>query len=379
MLNSVPRWLQSLQPRRTPELERLSKYSSQLAWHVDTELRAWAVPIGRLLTGSQTWNGKALVISSDSNLECSVGEVEVAERLRTAFPDFKTYWTAGRGNPPAQWRDWALTPKRRQHEEWLLNVDRSIREGEPHLASNDRGWPDVLSWRTGKGDLLCVEYKGPRPSSPTVLDEISLEQDAWFRAGLQQGLLELNRYAVVRWVPSSKAKSFLLQQAQARALRKSDALRSSKLRAKGSAASAARVQDRRGAANDNMRHGISAAAPHSSAAAEEHVEPTPTGRRAALSAERVGAVIWFPAGEAGAAGKFKRWREENPRGFVVNLRSPRNAMFHIARCHTLGEPWPPEFPMPNGKIAAVSLAELEKVAASEQWSRRICGYCARFL
>ena len=102
---AAPTWLDALQPIEEPIRRRLSTYSNAEAWHVQVDLTPWRVPSGTSLTGSQTWNGKALVVSSSRRLDASVGEVEMAERLRSSLPGRSSYWTAGGGNPPEQWRE----------------------------------------------------------------------------------------------------------------------------------------------------------------------------------------------------------------------------------------------------------------------------------
>ena len=213
---SIPSWLDSLQPTQRPTLRPLLGSSPELAWHVGVDFVPWRVPAGLALTGSQTWNGKSLIAPSNPSLDASVGEVEVAERLRNAFPTRFAYWTAGSGHPPRQWRDWALTPAVREQEPWLVELDRKIRDADDALRDNHRGWPDVLSWESGAHDLFCVEYKGPFPSNPDVLDTVSFEQHAWFLAAVRQRLLDPDRYAVVTWVPSAAAKVILREQWSAR-------------------------------------------------------------------------------------------------------------------------------------------------------------------
>ena len=70
--------------------------------------------------------------------------------------------------------------------------------------------------KSGPKDLLCVEYKGPGPSNPGVMDAVSPEQDAWFRAAVREHVIDVDRYAVVYWIPSPAAKIVLLEQASAR-------------------------------------------------------------------------------------------------------------------------------------------------------------------
>ena len=222
MTTTPPSWLDSLGPVSDPVLKPISRYSSAVAWHVRVEFTPWPVPAGRTLTGGDTWNGKALLVPSSRDIEASVGEVEVAERLRAGSRGRASYWTAGGGHPPAQWRAWALTQPVRKQAQWLIDADRRIRDTEPILAGNQRGWPDVVSWQLGYQDLLCVEYKGPQPSNPAILDEVSVEQDAWFRVAVRLQVLDVDRFAVVSWVPSPDAAATLRQQSAARATRRAN-------------------------------------------------------------------------------------------------------------------------------------------------------------
>lgn len=212
----VPSWLDALLPIERPLRRPLLAGSTELAWHVAVEFEPWRVPAGVTLTGSQTWNGKALLVPSNPSLDVSVGEVELVERLRSAFPNRSCYWTAGGGHPPRQWRSWALTPEVGQRAPWLIGLDRQIRDAEDNLRTNRRGWPDVLSWESEAGDLFCVEYKGPVTSNPDAMDTVSREQDAWFRSAVRQQLLLADHYAVVAWVPSPAAKVILREQASTR-------------------------------------------------------------------------------------------------------------------------------------------------------------------
>ncbi len=103
----------------------------------------------------------------------------------------------------------------------------------------------------------------------------------------------------------------------------------------------------------------------------------PPTEQPAFSSDISSDVLVFPAGEVGAKGRFMAWREANPLGYVVNLRAPRDAMVHLARCHTLGEPW--DVPMLNAKFGALSLADLNEFAQGHGWVRRVCGYCAQYI
>lgn len=209
--STPPDWIQALAPVAPARLAPLLASPDTLVWHINVTFDAWPVPAGLRLTGADTWNGKALIIPSDSRIPRSVGEVELTERLRRAFPRATVYWTAG--GPPALWRDWALPKKLR--EPWLLALDRQIRQRDPLIASNDRGWPDVLWWLNGASDLRAVEYKGPSPTAPNKLDQVKVVQEAWYRSALAQRILDEQRYVVAQWVPSPEAVRRLREQAAA--------------------------------------------------------------------------------------------------------------------------------------------------------------------
>lgn len=211
MSQSPPAWLVALQPVQDPKLQPVRPGSSLRAWHVPIGLEAWQVTNGRVLLGPDNWNGKALVVPLSKSIERSVGEVEVVERLRAAYPDASAYWTAGSGNPPEIWRPWALRGALRQS--WFLTFERDIRRGVALLEGNDRGTPDVLWWGTGSADVHAVEYKGPSPSKPGRLDEFSEWQEAWLQSALARGLLDQDRYAVAFWQPSRADCARLTEQA----------------------------------------------------------------------------------------------------------------------------------------------------------------------
>lgn len=206
-----PAWLEALEPIREPRRQPICAGSPVEAWHVDVAFTAWALPDGRILEGKETWNGKALVHPANSSLERSVGEVELAERLRRGLGRPTSYWTAGRGNPPEIWRPWAFRKELR--ELWFSDVDRQIRCEDPALAANAKGLPDVVSWQAGASDMLCVEYKGPSPTNPRVVDAIRKEQERWLYNAVRLGFLDSDRYAVVVWKPSDQDIARLLAQA----------------------------------------------------------------------------------------------------------------------------------------------------------------------
>lgn len=207
-----PPWLPALGPIRfhfTP----IRPGSNLSVWQADIALEAWQPPPGCILSGSDTWNGKALLRPLHSGLERSVGEVEVVERLRLAFPEDLVYWTAGSGNPPEIWRPWALRAPLRGP--WFTSMEADIRRGVSILEGNRRGTPDVLGRRGHSGRLYAVEYKGPSPSNPRKMDEVSEHQEAWVRRAFFTGVLDENRFAVVSWSPSPADVARLREQAAA--------------------------------------------------------------------------------------------------------------------------------------------------------------------
>lgn len=200
MATTPPDWLPALAPCTEPFLAPIRPGSDVVVWHIPVELRAWTVPAHCILAGRDTWNGKPLVISANPAVERSVGEVEIAERLRRNVPSGRAYWTAGGGNPPAQWKPWALRQALAHY--WFDKLDAAIRRDVPLLTGNNRGVPDVIWWHAGPEDVCFVEYKGPRRTTPTQLDEISDFQEAWARSALKRGLLDRARYAVATWRPA---------------------------------------------------------------------------------------------------------------------------------------------------------------------------------
>lgn len=119
-----PTWLEALEPRRQ-WLAPLKAGTHLEVWHAEIELEAWRLPAGCALSGSDNWNGEALVLPRHPNLERSIGEIEVVERLRAAFPADDVYWTAGSGNPPRNWQSWALRSPLRGP--WFLSMEATVR------------------------------------------------------------------------------------------------------------------------------------------------------------------------------------------------------------------------------------------------------------
>lgn len=206
-----PAWISAFLPDSTYELKPIRPGSTAVVWHSTIQLQAWKVPPGRLLRGSDNWNGKALVHPRRAKIERSVGEVELTDALRATFPDRHVFWTATSGNPPELWRPWALTRDLRIG--WFSTFDEEVRRGIPDLEGTVRGLPDVLLWKTGRADVRCVEYKGPSPTNPRRHDTISDRQVAWTESAISRGLLDRDRYLVVTWTPSDEDVVLLKEQA----------------------------------------------------------------------------------------------------------------------------------------------------------------------
>lgn len=203
-----PEWLASLRPSEAPIKAPFCNGASIAVWHARVDLLPWDPPEGAILSGTDNWNGKPLVIGHDSRLDRSVGEVEVAARLRA--DGARSAWT---GKPRAPWSHFALSGA--TDTAWLRDVDAEIRHGDPLLQRNGRGTPDVLRWVEGRADFCCVEYKGPSPTAPLRSDTVKIEQTAWVASAVLTGLLTPDRIAVVTWRPSIAAAAILKRQAEA--------------------------------------------------------------------------------------------------------------------------------------------------------------------
>ena len=213
MADDVPQWINALSPKRSPYLESVRPGSDLSSWHVEIQLDAWELPVGRILRGSDNWNGKALVKATHHSIDRSVGEVEIVERIRLAFPNATVYWTAGKGNPPEIWRPWALRSDLRGS--WFTSLENKVRREVELISGNEKGTPDVLWWESGSADIHAVEYKGPSPSNPRKMDVFSEWQEAWLRSALLRGLLDRNRFAIAYWSPSANDQTILAEQAAA--------------------------------------------------------------------------------------------------------------------------------------------------------------------
>lgn len=177
-------------------------------WHVEVAFRPWPVPAGMALSGSDNWNGKALVVGANSGLDRSVAEVEIAARLRSGGA--LAGWT---GKPRNPWSQWALDATIRSG--WVAAVDSQVRRATKGLVNNSRGRPDVLRWVSGSEDFCCVEYKGPSPTNPMRSDTVKDEQEAWLISACNLGLTNPDRMAVVAWHPSTRDAAMLRTQSAA--------------------------------------------------------------------------------------------------------------------------------------------------------------------
>lgn len=217
--DSVRRWAMFLRATHLPYRDRLSDHSLLDAWHIDLELQPWEPPRGCLLTRRDTYGWKPQVRPYDGRLKGgvgrSVGEVEVVCRLRTAGFR-KASWTDGFGGAPEYWSPWIRRPPALTKS--LLQLDARVRAGIPELQRNPQGgWPDVVAYRdpdaisnirkaVQSDDLLFVEYKGPSLAKPNKRDAVSKVQTLWLTAAVEQGLIPLTSYVVVRWTPSPEAR-----------------------------------------------------------------------------------------------------------------------------------------------------------------------------
>ncbi len=149
---------------------------------------------------------------------------------------------------------------------------------------------DVFCW---KGDhVLFAESK--RRSKDRIRDT----QRSWLEAALRVGL-EPDSFLIVEWsfsgsVGSSGSDAHALTETQGRT-RVPESL----------------VSVRSGVVEDSRR---------------EQEDSAPS------SASQQGWEIFFDAFDPDAHSKFLRWRERNPRAYVISRRSPNDAMLHRAYC-----------------------------------------------
>ena len=194
-----PLWLRAIGPVGDARLETLSKYSEVEAWHTNVAFRPLGLDVVRKkkLTRHDTYGWKAQLESDHANLSRSVGEVEIACRMRRA--GYKAYWMDLFGNAPPIWRAW--TRGVYDLPVWLQMLCGPL--GRP-------GWPDVVAYKDDSREVRFVEYKGPN-------DTINENQTAWFSTALERGVIDRESYVVAAWQPNRAPKLMLAEQKSWRA------------------------------------------------------------------------------------------------------------------------------------------------------------------
>ena len=345
---ALPKWLADLQPAEPPKVEVVDSTSSLQLWHVDVALVPVSFVLGRELSRSETWNGKPLVLvrscGETEGVE-GVAEAEITQRLRNA--GWKAYWSRGQ----KRWGEWTLASSPSDREAFHT-IDASIRQHSKVLRANRAGRPDIVAWDPQSGSMHCMEYKGPSCRDPYRADTIKPEQVAWFKTALELGILSFDNCAVVRWRPTRAAAALLRAQSATH-----EPFR--RVHARTSTGGLART--------GNVGHlPQSRVVPRAKPLLPEPLPIPPS-------------IEAFLRDDPGSHGRFCRWRGEHRDHFVVNLRHPRDAMFHVADCHTLGEEFSPELPQANTKLGSPSLPELMAFVEAKDWRSRECGFCARRL
>ncbi len=189
-------WVSAIVPIGEPYRGRLSEHSDVEAWHAPVEFRPWEFSTETpKLSRKDTYGWKPQVQAAYPGLDRSVGEVELAQRLRSA--GYTAYWVDNFGSAPAIWRPW--TRRAKQLPRWLLEMDEKIRRHDLMKPYKTGGWPDVVAWDPTSNEALFVEYKGPG-------DKVKPSQDAWVRAAADLGVLPDTSYVVATWEPSSSTR-----------------------------------------------------------------------------------------------------------------------------------------------------------------------------
>jgi hypothetical protein len=190
-----PLWLSAIEPVGEPWIGRLSKHSEVDAWHANVAFEPLGLDAVRKknLSRYDTYGWKPQLASDHPKLYRSVGEVEIAWRLRHA--GYKAYWVDLRGGAPPIWRG-SWTCGLYDLPVWLQQLCSSMGRS---------GWPDVVAWKEDTREVRFVEYKG-------FGDSINLNQDTWFRTSLESGAIDHNSYLVAGWKPDQAQMSMLAEQ-----------------------------------------------------------------------------------------------------------------------------------------------------------------------
>lgn len=145
------------------------------------------------LSSYDTYKWKQQLASDHPTLYRSVGEVEIAFRLRRS--GYKAYWVDSFGAAPPIWRG-----------AWTCDVyDLPLWLQQRCSPMGRRGWPDVVVWKENTREVRFVEYKG-------LKDAINENQDIWFRAALESGAMDHKSYVVAEWEPDDAQKPALAEQ-----------------------------------------------------------------------------------------------------------------------------------------------------------------------
>jgi hypothetical protein len=192
-LNHQLAWVSAIAPVSEPYVDQLSKYSVAEAWHVAVNFEPLppASVSAKKLTRKETYGWKPQLQSGHPHLSRSVGEVELAQRLRSA--GYKAYWIDNFGGAPSVWRVWASGI--RQLPTWMQELDRKVRQHRLMDSYGTGGLPDVVAWNPSGDEVHFIKYKGPK-------DKVGESQDAWFRSALDLNLLPKTSYIVAKWEAS---------------------------------------------------------------------------------------------------------------------------------------------------------------------------------
>ncbi len=190
-----PLWLAAIEPVGEPWIGPLSRYSDVESWHANVAFQPLGLDAVRKkkLTRHDTYGWKPQLASDHPNLYRSVGEVEIAWRLRRA--GYKAYWVDLVGAAPPIWRG-SWTCGLYELPVWLQQLCSRV---------GKRGWPDVVAWKEATKEVRFVEYKG-------LKDAINKNQDIWFRTALKSAAIDRNSYVVAGWNPDQAQMLMLAEQ-----------------------------------------------------------------------------------------------------------------------------------------------------------------------
>ena len=194
-------WVKALRPVGAPYREPLSAGSEFAVWHVDVEFKQWPIPPelkarwrADAPNNTETWRKRPLAAGVDSGCKYSCGEVELAARLRKA--GYNAMWVSEwSGYPHVDcWRKYCVKRSEIEGEApelWASDHNVRARAEKNGIDLGVRGGhPDVVAWKSERGDFVYLEYKGPG-------DKIKKKQEDWARAILGQ-VIDRLPYVVVK-------------------------------------------------------------------------------------------------------------------------------------------------------------------------------------